>query len=648
MRRTVLASLALALATLAAYAPIAGHGFVCYDDRDYLYGNAQVREGLSLANVAWAFTTGTNSNWHPLTWLSHMLDVELFGIDRPGMHHLHGLLLHAASAVLLLIVFARMTGAFWRSAFVAAVFALHPLHVESVAWASERKDVLSTLLGFCCIGAHAEFARTGARRWYLLSLGALALGLMAKPMLVTLPFLLLVLDGWPLQRLTRASLGQRVREKVPMLALVAGSAVVTYLVQDAGGAVKDQPLAHRLATAATAYVRYLGKTLLPTDLAVLYPNRLGMWSAGAVAGALGALLAISAAVAALRRVRYLPTGWLWYLGTLVPVIGLVQVGDHSMADRYTYLPQTGIAIALTWGAVDLARRARIGAGALAAAGGTLALAMALATRAQVAHWKDSVALFSHALQVAEPKEKLHKQLGFALAEAGRIPDALEQYRLALALDPSYARARAEYGFLLLQTGVLADAQRELEAAVALEPRDANAFSNLGMVRHHQGDHAGAVESLSRALELEPAHAQAKRNLAVTRVAIAAAASAAGECAAARANAQDALRLQPDWPPALRALAWALATCADGAQRDPARAIELGEQAARLTQRRDAAVLDALAAAYASAGRFELAVQAAREALAIAEGMRAVQAADVRARLALYSRGEPYREPGKPK
>jgi Flp pilus assembly protein TadD len=641
MRRTLFVSLALAVATLAAYAAIADHGFVCYDDQDYLYGNARVLEGLSLDNVAWAFTTGTNSNWHPLTWLSHMLDVELFGIERPGMHHLHGLLLHVVSTILLLVALARMTGAFWRSAFVAAVFALHPLHVESVAWAAERKDVLSTLLGLGCIAAYAEFARSGARRWYLLALLALALGLMAKPMLVTMPFLLLVLDGWPLQRLTRTTLGARIAEKAPMLALVAVSAVVTYLVQDAGGAVKDQPLGHRFATATTAYVRYLGNTLLPTGLAVLYPNR--PWSLGAVLGALGVLVAISAAVAVLRRKRYLTTGWLWYLGTLVPAIGLVQVGDHSMADRYMYLPQTGVAIALTWGAVDLARRLHVGVRALAAVGSMLVVAMGLATRAQVGYWRDSVTLFAHALEVAEPKEKLHKQLGFALAEAGRIPDALEQYRLALALDPDYARARAEYGFLLLQTGALAEARRELETAVQLEPRDANAFSNLGIVRHNQGDHTGAIEALLQALELSPEHAQAKRNLAITRIALAEAALAAGNGAAARANAEDAVRQQPDWPPALRALAWVLATCRDEAQRDTARAVAIGERAALLTQRRDGAVLDALAAAYANAGRFELAVQTAREALAIAEAMQAVQAADVRARLAQYARGEPYRQ-----
>lgn len=517
----LLVCLSLTATTLLVFWPVGDHGFVWYDDQNYIFRNPHVSQGLTARGIAWAFTSGAHANWHPLTWLSHMLDVELFGLERPGLHHLVNVGLHCANAMLLFLILLRMTGALWRCAFVAAVFALHPLHVESVAWAAERKDTLSTLFGFACIGLWSEYARRGGWRWYGASCAALALGLMAKPMLVTLPFLLLVLDYWPLQRLEGSWRGLRARliEKLPMLLLVAASSAVTFIVQDAGGAVRTQVLDHGLSTAVTAYVRYIGQTLAPLHLAVFYPNWPGQWAWWQLAGAGALLVANTGAVLALRR-RFLVSGWLWYLGTLVPVIGIVQVGSHSMADRYMYLPQTGLVLMVAWGVPALVgqrRRARL---ALATAATAVLVACAWLTRQQVHVWRDSITLFSHALERAERKSELHDFLGFALFDAGRLDEAIGYFRRSLAEEPDAVKTLLHLGAALRAKGDFDAAIVPLETALRLAPTAGlriEAQTELGCALQAAGQTTRALPHLQQAVQADPDNAAAHNNLAVALV-----------------------------------------------------------------------------------------------------------------------------------
>ncbi|MFH1756333.1 MAG: hypothetical protein ABIA59_11595, partial [Candidatus Latescibacterota bacterium] len=361
MSRKIWICLCLTAATVCTYWQVHNYAFVRYDDPVYVFENRNVCNGVTLDNVTWAFKTTLSSNWHPLTALSHMLDCQLFGPNQPGRHHLTNLLLHIVNALLMFIVLERMTGAMWRSAFVAMLFALHPVHVESVAWISERKDVLSMMFWLMSIISYVQYAKCGGWRWYAFSILLLALGLMAKPMLVSAPFLLLLLDYWPLKRFrtgqfensetpadspgpkhasdatrsirSSSTVTRLVIEKIPMFAMILALSVVTYLVQRETGAVDVQePLVNRLSTALTAYARYIGKTFWPTSLSPLYPRYAGMYEPWQVIGAAAVIAGITSFVIILRRKRYLTIGWLWFLGTLVPVIGIVDIGLHSMAD----------------------------------------------------------------------------------------------------------------------------------------------------------------------------------------------------------------------------------------------------------------------------------------------------------------------------
>ena len=395
---------ALAVAVVLVFSGALRCGFVDYDDPAYIVSNAEIQHGLTARSLWWALSTGAASNWHPLTWLSHILDAAIYGL-KPAGHHLTSLLLHAANSVLLLLLLRRMTGALWRSAFVAALFALHPLRVESVVWVSERKDVLSGLFWLLAVWAyvrHVEEIRVGEagrKGLYALAVALFALGLMAKPMLVTLPFVLLLLDWWPLGRRPEG-LKQLLTEKIPFFALAAASSVATYLVQQHGGAVSHGlPLGGRLANAVISYPRYLGKMFWPVDLSVLYPHP-GRWPGGEVAAAgIFLVLTTGLAVWGARRRPYLAVGWFWFLGMLAPVIGVVQVGLQSMADRYSYLSLTGVLIMVAWGANDLLGGDRIGRWTLGILGGAAVAACVVLTPRQVGYWKDSETLFRHAVQV---------------------------------------------------------------------------------------------------------------------------------------------------------------------------------------------------------------------------------------------------------
>jgi protein O-mannosyl-transferase len=550
--RSLLVSLILVAATVVAYAPVRQYGFVNIDDAQYVSDNAAVSGGLSGPAISWAFTTGHAGNWHPLTWLSHMLDVELYGLNA-GPHHLTSLLLHVANALLLFGLLHRMTGALFRSAFVAALFALHPLHVESVAWVAERKDVLSTLFLLLTIRAYLGYVRRPRPSRYALVLGLFALGLMAKPMLVTLPCVLLLLDYWPLAR--AAPLGawrQLSLEKLPLLGLAVASSVVTFVVQQRAGAVKGLdalPLDHRLANAVMAYATYIGKMLWPVHLAAIYPypaSRPGWLVAGAAVG----LIAVT--VLTLRAARhhpYLPVGWLWYLGTLVPVIGLVQVGSQPMADRYTYVPLIGLFLIVAWGIPDLLARSSHRDLALGAAAGLVILGCAVATRRQVQPWRSSVALWQHALAATAENHRAHNNLGHALAREGRAGEAIAHYTEALRIKPDYAEAHNNLGFALAEQGRASDAIVHYSEALRVLPDYVEAHNNLGVALAGEGNDDGAIRHLSEAVRIEPGRAVSHNNLGAVL-------AKRGRLDEAIRHFSEAVRLEPAYVDAYKNLATA--------------------------------------------------------------------------------------------
>jgi tetratricopeptide (TPR) repeat protein len=482
-------AIALALCLLAGfvYAPVRDYPFVVYDDKEFVTENPRVAGGFTREGVAWAFTRAHSGNYVPLSWLSHMLDVELFGLDA-GAHHVVNAALHAAASALLFAALCALGGATGPSAFTAALFAVHPAHVESVAWVSERRDTLSAVFWMLTLLAWAGHARAPAGGRYALVMLWLALGLLAKPMLVTLPVVLLLLDRWPLGRAQpwRAL----VREKLPLFALAAAAGLAALAAQREGGAVASLaqvPLASRVSNALVAALRYLGIALWPADLAVFYPFEfeLGAWK---VAGAALALAAITVlAFAARRRRPYLWVGWLWYAVTLLPVIGLLQVGSQAIADRYTYLPMVGLGIAAAWSAADLAARVPRARPAIAAAAVALVAAWALLARVQLATWRDSVALFEHALAVSGEHPVVLLNLGEAHEGAGRLDLARSHYERGLALAPGAAPLHLRLGALLSRVGDRTGAAVELGAGAA--------------ALHGAGRRAEAIAAAERARDL---------------------------------------------------------------------------------------------------------------------------------------------------
>jgi len=513
--------LLLVILTLAVYWQVAGFDFINFDDPVYLTENPHLRSGLSAESLSWAFTSVYAANWHPLTWLSHMLDVALFGMNA-GRHHVVSLQLHVLNTLLLFFVLRSMTGARWRSAAVAALFALHPLHVESVVWLSERKDVLSTFFWMLMLAAYNGYVKRPAIGRYLAVCLCLGLGLMAKPMLVTAPLVLLILDYWPLGRL-RASdsagasrmstkeLLTLVWEKIPLFILSLASAAVTLFAQHGGGAVsnKVKPV-FRLANAVVAYTVYIRKMIWPADLAVIYPypEKLHIWQ---IAAAGTFLVCISVLVWQGRTRRpYLVSGWLWYLMTLVPVIGLIQVGPQAMADRYTYVPLIGLFVAIVWQAASLVHRSRF-RGAVLAAGVLLLPLLMAATWVQAGYWKDSATLFERALRVTAHNFLAHNNLGVALQHRGKLAEAIRQYTDTLRINPKFAKAHANLGFVLAQQGRLDEAVGHYLKAIEIDPRDAAACSNLGQALESQGKIDAAARYYLEALQIDPNHAPAQNN-----------------------------------------------------------------------------------------------------------------------------------------
>jgi tetratricopeptide (TPR) repeat protein len=504
-------SAALAGLVIALYAKTGAYGYVAYDDWQYVLKNEHVRAGLTPQGLRWAFNIGYAGNWHPLTWISHMIDCELHG-DAPGGHHWTNVLLHALNAVVLFLVLQWMAGELARPAFVAALFALHPLRVESVAWIAERKDLLSGLFALLAIAVHAAYARRPSAARYLLVALAFSLGLAAKPMLVTLPLVLLLVDVWPLGRLSPWSWSTAARlavEKAPLLALSAASCWLTFLAQHAAGAVialEAVPFGHRLSNALVAYVVYIGKMLWPVGLAIPYPVRI--WSTWAVLGS--ALFLAAFSLAALRGLRPRPwlfVGWFWYLGMLVPVIGLVQVGHQAFADRYTYLPQVGLCIALVWGASELWARWGLRQRNLAFAGAAAVLLCAALTWAQIEHWRNPFALFAHTLEVTGDNYTAHKTLGIVHGSEGNLEAAEQSYRKALALRPELPDALINLARLLTRQGRLEEAIALLRKVPAEHPEWKAAlpavYCQLGTDLESKDEPEKAVEVYRELIRLRP-------------------------------------------------------------------------------------------------------------------------------------------------
>jgi tetratricopeptide (TPR) repeat protein len=516
--RTWHVCLVLGVAVAAVFSGALNCAFVDYDDGDYVFSNPAIQHGLTAHSARWALTTGAASNWHPLTWLSHELDVSLYGLH-PAGHHLTSLLLHAANAVLLLLLLRRLTGALWRSAFVAALFALHPLRVESVVWVSERKDVLSGLFFLLTIAAWLRYAEeckmqnAKCKMFYAGALVLFALGLMAKPMLVTLPFVLLLLDYWPLRR--QAGPVRLLTEKIPFFILAAASSVVTYRVQQQGGAVSGAlTLGGRLANAVISCVRYLGKTVWPVDLSVLYPHP-GHWPAGQVAAAAIFLALVTALVVWRARPQpWLAVGWFWFLGMLAPAIGVVQVGLQSMADRYTYLPLCGVFIMVVWGANDCLGGTRAGKTILAILGGLAVTACAVLTPRQVRYWQNSETLFTRAVAVTKNNYLACNNLGFYLSNQGQYASAIPWYQRALAIKSDYAEALNNLGFALDKQGHYQEAVAQYELALSADPKLTEAHNNLGNALASLGRADDAVREYQTALQENPRHAGAHNNYGI--------------------------------------------------------------------------------------------------------------------------------------
>lgn len=511
---------ALALATFGSYFRLVDSPFIDYDDPAYVVLNRHVQAGLSLDGIRWAFETFECANWHPLTWISLELDATLYGGRSAGRFHLTNLLLHVASTVLLFLVLESMTGAALRAAMVAGLFALHPAHVESVAWVAERKDVLSTLFWMLTMAAYVGYVRRGGWRYSLVML-CLALGLMAKPMLVTLPFVLLLFDFWPLGRAERASWRRLTLEKIPLFLLVLASCVITYYAQRSGRAVmsfQEYPVPERIANAIVAYARYLGMAIWPVAQAIYYPHPHITLMSWRVLGA-GLLLVVLTlfALAVARRWPYVPVGWFWYLGALVPVIGLVQVGGQGLADRYTYIPLIGIFILAIWAIADLASTARIPRGLTAAAGLAVLARCAMLTSIQVGYWADPIRLWTRALEVTGENDVAHSNLGIALVNQHRPGEAAEHYHKAIQISPGYTQAHINLGSLLADQGRLQDAASEFSEATRLNPASVTAKLGLAsaLLKMGQADQAESV--FLQALALDPDLEQAHIGVGIARM-----------------------------------------------------------------------------------------------------------------------------------
>jgi Tfp pilus assembly protein PilF len=530
--------LVLALGTAIVYWPVHRYEFINYDDFQYVVENPHVRGGLTLDNARWAFTTGYESNWHPLTWVSHMVDVQVFGLNA-GAHHTVNVLFHIANTLLLFLALARFTGVLWPSAVVAALFAWHPLHVESVAWIAERKDVLSTFFALLSLWAYGRYTESNRQRYFFISLLWFATGLMAKPMVVTLPFVFLLFDYWPLNR-SRYPFLSLLREKVPFFLLAAASSIVTYAVQQGGGSVAPLariPLTYRLANASVAYLVYLHKAFWPTNLAFFYPLS-PIFRLRQIGAALVLLTAMSiTAVYSARRRPWVLIGWFWFVGMLVPVIGLVQVGIQSMADRYTYLPLVGIFIILAWSGAEIATVSGFTPKLVAVAGLALLSVSLFITSLQVRSWSDSETVFEHAIAVTKDNYIAHQLLGIVPMNRGRISEAQAQYEEVLRIFPNQPDAEFSLVVIFEQRGQASEAIAHYSRAIEVRP-EAITHYNLGYVLMKTGHSDEAITHFAEAIRLDPQMAEAQNSWASVL-------ATQGRFGEASDHVAAALRIKPD-------------------------------------------------------------------------------------------------------
>jgi len=539
--------------TLAVYWQVINNEFIDFDDDLYVTENTRVKGGLTMENVVWAFTTTHAANWHPVTWLSHMLDIQLFGMN-PGLHHLINVFFHIANTVLLFFVFRRMTGDVWRSSLIAALFSIHPLHVETVAWIAERKDVLSTSFLMLAIWSFIGYVDRPKTTRYLTAFLFFSLGLMAKPMIVTLPFVLLLLDYWPLQRIQfindeRQSYTPQwptilylIREKLPFFFLAVGSIIVTVIAQQSGGALRSleaYPFHIRMANALVSYVTYFLKMIWPFHLSVYYPYRsiIPVWQVFAAS-----LLIIFITVLVIRTGNTRPwfaVGWLWYIGTLGPVIGLLQVGSQAMADRYTYVPLIGLFIMIAWGVPERATRQRYQRVILFAITAIILSGLTVASAVQVQYWNNTVRLLEHAVNVVPDNYSPRNNLGFALEKLGRTQEAIAHYSKALRLNPNYKEAHNNLGLALAKQGNAEEAKRHYIEALRIDPGFQEAHNNLGNILAARGKTDEAIQHYSEALRLDPEYKEAHHNLGVALF-------AQGDLKGAVKHFFEAIRIKPDY------------------------------------------------------------------------------------------------------
>jgi len=508
--KVILISVFLILCTFVVYEPVTKCDFIKFDDDTYITNNLHVRSGLSWKNVRWAFGFTEIVYWMPLSWLSHIIDCHLFDL-KPGLHHLTSLLIHIANTILLFAVLNRMTGTFWPSAFTAALFALHPVNVDSVAWLAERKNLLSTFFWLLTMLTYVYYIRKPNVFRYLLMIVVFILGLLSKPMLITLPFVLLLLDYWPLGRMSRKA--GIIVEKLPLFALSAASMYLSSLSFKDPPHTRIMPMELRLANALVSYIKYILKLFWPTDLAILYPypSYVPAWQS---IGSLLLLICISAIVVLLMRKKpYLVTGWLWYTGTLVPVLGLVQIGLWpAMADRWLYVPSVGIFIMAVWGIYDLAGRRRAGKTLLTVLGVLVVLVLSIKTTFQLRYWRDSLTLFEHTLTITRDNYTMHNNYANVLGDLGRFDKALEQLNLSLKINPYSAEVHTNMGNVLVKVGKIDEAIKHYEKAIDLQPGFSEAHYNLAAALAKQGKTSRAVEEYLEALRLEPDNTDALSNL----------------------------------------------------------------------------------------------------------------------------------------
>lgn len=649
-RRLALICASLFFATIALYFQVTGFDFLNFDDPSYVYENDTVKQGITWHGIVWAFGGQHAANWHPLTWISHMLDCQLFGLE-PGAAHFHNVLLHGAAGTLLFLLLNRITRSTWRSAFVAALFLWHPMHVESVAWIAERKDVLSafyfmaTLIAYVIYVEQKSHSRTKpltrSRLYYVAAIILFALGLLAKPMLVTLPFVLLLLDAWPLGRLTNTSAAALIKEKIPFFLLAIAISVITFFAQRAGGAVVKLdafPLTDRIGNSLIAYTRYLQKLLWPSDLSFFYimPPQVD-WAFVASAVAL-LLILTGVALAAWRKMPWATIGWFWFVGMLVPVIGIVQVGHMALADRYSYLPSIGLFIAITWTICEFTKTwsqrklvPLFGAGALAA--------YAAISETQISYWQNSGTLAQHALDIDPNNFVAHHKLGMFLFRQHHSDLALEELTRAIDLHPGDPAFYHSVAFVLLDLHEPAKAEAALKQTLQLDPNDALAICTLGTLDVNKGLFAEGIALIKRSIDLKPKQPEFRYELARSLV-------AANHLAEAIQEYRATLQIDPDYLPAEKELAWLLATCPQPELRNAKEALAIAQRLIDKGGKDDPSILSIADVASGESGDFTNAITFAESArfLYFQRG-DTNSAAQADKRIELYRQQKPFHAPG---